>query len=161
MGKYEKGENNKETLDESRPPFTVDLLADEIMRYERRRMPWPAGMPRDAKHAAKWWIARQKPANERLEAPRQTSVVGQRDTRRWITPYADRLVASLRVFFKLDRKAQEFILAAHEDNVFFNGDDLKVFRRIYDETMRMRSMDFETYRTEAVAKLKKLVGAMA
>ena len=54
----------------------------------------------------------------------------------------------------------QFIEAAREERVFWRGDDIETYKRVYDETQRMRKIGARAYRAEAVGKLKKLVGGM-
>lgn len=56
---------------------------------------------------------------------------------------------------------QRFINAARQDRIFWRGDDIETFKRIYDETMAMRKIGPQEYRRQAIDKLKRfLVGSL-
>lgn len=154
MASYSRPDSPEET--DARPPFTVDLLADEIRKHRRL----PPQVPAEPLQAAKWWIGMQSPAHEQIERPRTANVVGKSNAKRWLTPYADRMIASFRNFVSLTQKQQEFVIAAFEDGVFYNGDEPEMFALIYDETMRQRSMGSEAYQKEAVTRMRRLASRM-
>lgn len=154
MASYSRPDSPEET--DGRPPFTVDLLADEIQRHRRL----PPQVPDEPLAAAKWWIAMQSPAHEQIERPRTSNVIGKSNAKRWLTPYADRLIASFRKFVTLTQQEREFVMGAFEDGVFYNGDDFEYFKLRYDETMRLRSMDPDAYRIDAVKRINKLITRM-
>lgn len=138
---------------QDRPPFTVDLLADEFRRHKRL----PHQIPRDPMAAANWWIKHQKPAHENIEVPRLARVIGKNSVSRWMTPYADRLIASLRKFVTLSKHEQEFIISAVDDGVFYNGDEFAFFHQVYEETQKMRSVGVDAYRQDAAKNLKAFI----
>jgi len=49
---------------------------------------------------------------------------------------------------------QRFIEAAREDMVFWRGEDIETFKRVYEETQKMRSIGAKQYTGEAMGKLK-------
>lgn len=154
MGSYSRPDSPEET--DSRPPFTVDLLVDEIQRHRRL----PPQIPSEPLQAAKWWIGMQMPAHEQIERPQTANVVGKANSKRWLTPYADRLIASFRRFVTLTPTKQEFVIAAFDDGVFYNGDEPEMFASIYDETMAMRKIGPDAYRKEAVKRMGRLASRM-
>lgn len=154
MASYSRPDSPEET--DGRPPFTVDLLADVIRSYRSL----PLMVPCDALQAAKWWIGMQSPAHEQIERPRTANVVGKSNSKRWLTPYADRLIASFRNFVSLTQKEQEFVIAAFEDGVFYNGDEFEFFRLVYDETMYMRSVEPGVYQKSVAKRVDRLVERM-
>ena len=65
-----------------------------------------------------------------------------------------------RKFWCMKPSEQRFIQAAREDRIFWRGDDIEDFKRVYEETQRARAMGMKKYRAEAIAGLKRLIGAM-
>ena len=53
---------------------------------------------------------------------------------------------------------QRFIHAGREDGVYWRGQDIETFKRIYEETMKMRSMGATRYKAQAMGKLRELIG---
>lgn len=140
----------------NKPPMVKETLQSEI-RFMRQKLrgKFPSEIPSDSEEAALWWMTRQKPANDRTERPHQIAVTGKQAVR-WINPYADRLIASLRRFVRLKPQQRQFVLAAFEDGVWYNGDSFGFFRRVYDETMKMRQVGVERYRAEALSGMEDL-----
>ncbi len=160
MGKYEKGEDEKYGAI-NKPPMVKETLEKEFrMLRQKLRGKFPAEIPRDYGQAALWWMTHQKPASDRHERPRQVAIAGK-DGTRWVNPYAERLVASLRRFVRLKPHEREFVLAATEDGVWYNGDSFEFFRKVYEETQRAQSMGMKKYREEAIGKLKALISGVA
>lgn len=52
---------------------------------------------------------------------------------------------------------QRLIVAAREDRVYWRGEDIETFKRVYDETQEMRSMGAQKYREGAIKKLKAYI----
>lgn len=157
MAKYDKDEGEKYGAI-NKPPMVKETLEKEI-RFLRQKLrgKFPLEIPRDYSEASLWWMTNQKPANDRYERPHKAAVTG-RDGVRWVNPYADRLVASLRRYVRLGRQERQFIMAALEDGVWYNGDSFPFFKRVYEETDRMERVGVEAYRREAVEKYGRLVG---
>ena len=161
MARYDKEENDETYGAINKPPMVQETLEKEL-RFLRQKLrgKFPSEIPREYGSAALWWMSRQKPANDNTERPRQVAVTGKQAAR-WINPYADRLVSSLRTFCRLKPNERDFVLAAAQDGVWYNGDDFDFFRRVYDETMRMQEIGVFAYRAEATKKLKGLMRGIA
>lgn len=114
----------------------------------------PTGMPVGPRDAARWMREHVLDHHHKEESPRRS-----KSGESWIWPYLDRCVMHLRIFMGLPADQQAYILAAREDGVMWRGDDFDLFRRVYDETMRMRKMGADAYRAEAVQKLRGVVRA--
>ncbi len=141
----------------NKPPMVKDTLQKEIRLLRKKlRGDFPSEIPRDSEEAALWWMARQKPANDRTERPVQIALQG-REATRWYNPYAERLIASLRRFVRLKPQERDFVLAAIEDYVWYNGDSFDFFKSLYEETQRMRSMGAKKYRAESITRLKDMI----
>ncbi len=63
-------------------------------------------------------------------------------------------------FRRMKPSEQRFIEAARDERIFWRGEDIETFKRVYEETQRMRSIGAKAYRAEAMGKLKALVGRM-
>lgn len=55
-------------------------------------------------------------------------------------PYANRLIYLARVFIHLKDDERNFIIKARNQNVFWRGDDIKIFDLIVEETLDFRSL---------------------
>ncbi len=62
-----------------------------------------------------------------------------------------------RKFRRMKPSEQRFINAARDDNVYWRGEDIETFKRVYEETQRMRSMGAKKYRAEAITRLKDMI----
>lgn len=63
-------------------------------------------------------------------------------------------------FRRMRPSEQRFINAARDERIFWRGEDIETFKRIYEETQRMRSMGREKYRAEAMGRMRQLVRRM-
>ena len=166
MAEYDKDRQaeDQKSAGPRKPPLSKDALAREFRRlrrsFQNRRKPFPPEIPRDFLEAAQWWIRMQRPGNETYEIPRLVKVTGS-DTDRWVTPYADRLCASLRAYVELEQVERKFIAAAAEDRVWYNGDNFEFFVQVYEETMNLRDIGLDAYRSEAMRNMGRLVGRFA
>lgn len=140
------------------PPPSLDGLKAELAEDLQHVNPnaWPDMMPGDPTMAVDWFIDLVAPEHK-TERPAQ--VVSRKDNSqayRWQWPYEDRLRYLLRAFICAKPKLQRMVVVAREDGVYWRGDGYDEFMRVIDETERMRSMDPQAYRREAIQKLKNL-----
>ena len=63
-------------------------------------------------------------------------------------------------FRRMKPSEQRVIEAARDERIFWRGESIEDFKRIYEETQRMRQIGPQAYRAEAMGKLKALVGRM-
>lgn len=63
-------------------------------------------------------------------------------------------------FPRMRPSEQRFINAARSDRVFWRGEDIETFKRVYEETQRMRQMGREKYRAEALGRMRQLARRM-
>ena len=63
-------------------------------------------------------------------------------------------------FLHMRPSEQRFINAARDERIFWRGESIEDFKRIYEETQRMRQIGPQAYPVEAMGKLKALVGKM-
>ena len=154
MPRYQPTEFNGRNPDA--PPHTVSMLVDEIKRHKTL----PDEIPRDYLRAATWWIAHQRPVNKRTERPTAAPVIGREDGKRWLTPYADRLIASFRMFITLSDEQRPVVLKSAQDMIWYNGEDFEVFKRILEETKRAREQP-EAYREESIKGLRRVIRRIA
>lgn len=137
-----------------KPPLVEHELMKVLGKYMARRQ-LPYFMPTQPIEAARWWIEQQEPGKSD-EAPRQVSIPGSDDARRWICPYHNRLVYTLWKFLHQPFADQKLILAAREDKIFWRGDEMKFFMLLIEEVSRMRKIGIDAYRNEALKKMKEL-----
>lgn len=140
-------DDNAQDAAPTTPPHVLDVLEDFLRQYAR---PLPEPMPANPRQAAQWWLAHQKPADERHEAPR----TGKSGT--WICPYHDRVLYTLRRFLSLSPADQRIILAAHEDGISWRGDEMDRFMDIIHEHGEMQRLGVQAYRAEALRKMRGL-----
>ena len=62
-----------------------------------------------------------------------------------------------RKFRRMKPSEQRFIQAAREDRIYWRGEDIEDFKRVYEETQKMRSIGPKRYKAEAISKLKALI----
>ena len=106
----------------------------------------PAGMPHNAMEAAKWFISLiefQKSGEGIKEMTTKTSKTY------WAWPYSDRVISSLKLFYRQSPKMQTIIVAAKQDGVHWRGDTMKVFLVIIEENEKMRALGIHEYRIES------------
>lgn len=145
---------NQGKINLDRPPAVEDELMKVLGRYMAYRK-LPDFMPPAPIDAARWWMEQQEPPKEE-DRPRQVSVFGANNERRWICPYHQRLSYTLGKFLnRMTPKEQKIILAAREDKIYWRGDEIDFLMLVIAETTRMRTMGIESYRIEALDKMKK------
>ena len=146
---------NQGKINHDRPPLVEDELMKIIGAYMARK-PIPEFMPPAPIDAARWWMDQQEPAGPD-DKPRQVSIVGDDDNRRWICPYHLRVCETLKRFLSLPLKDQRIILAAREDGIYWRGDEMYFFMLVIAETEKMRKVGVSAYRDESINKLKNFV----
>lgn len=114
----------------------------------------PTGMPVGPRDAAWWMREHVLDQHHQEESPKR-----HKSGNGWFWPYMDRCIVHARIFLSMPEAEQNYVLAAREDGVPWRGDDMEIFRLVYDETMRMRKMGADAYRAEAVQKLRGVVRA--
>lgn len=58
---------------------------------------------------------------------------------------------------RMQASEQRFINAAREDKVYWRGEDIETFKRVYEETQKARKIGVRAYRGEAMGNLKALI----
>lgn len=156
------------------PPTTEESLKawikkTAIPQMERRRIPWPADVPRNPEELAQWWMRHQAPPIEHgpgSEEPRTLNCTTDRrgddgGSSRWYCPYAERLKSTLAAFLMLSQKEREIVLAAADDGVFWRGDEVMrdagpgLFIVMYDEILRMRELGLKAWMAKTLPEAKR------
>ena len=138
---------------QSRPPEALSSLVDEIRRIGMPRIGLPGN---SAIEVARYWLTMNEPADERYESPREVPAVGK-DGSRWVCPYHQRLIATLRAFALMSELDRRIVTAGvREEKVWWRGDPVKSYLNIIDETKRMRRVGIEAYRGDTAAEVKKV-----
>lgn len=121
---FEQKQVQRSSIDSSRPPQAVDVLAGILERNRKRSNHVPANIY-DAAH---WWLAHQEPANEITErVERQTDKDGRVS---WKTPYIDRVASTLRIFLGLSEPHKAFVIQKIDQGIPWRGDDMDMFLMI-------------------------------
>ena len=132
------------------PPKVVDVLtpiAEKWLVSSRVPRADPR-IPRNSVDLADWWIHRQPLPDAVFDRPHSQSRRSGEGSY-WVTPYHDRLCASLKTFLCLDRDFQSLIISCAEDKIFWRGDSREFFIGVINEHEKMRRVGVETYRREA------------
>lgn len=143
--------------EQGRPPDVVESLVSEITRIGLHRF---KALPQanTASEIARLWIANNQPANQQFECPREVPAIGK-DGSRWVCPYHQRLIGTLRVFSLLSPTDQQTILSCiQEEKVWWRGESIKDYFNVVLETKRMRSTGIKRYREEAITKMRQFLG---
>ena len=146
-----KLDNKRLTPIMSQPPRIEEELISIIERCGKP--PWMPSRPLDA---AQWWISLQKPPDDLTERPFQVPVFGA-NGQRWVTPYIERVSINLRRFLGMKKEDQDYIIGAAGDGVFWNGEDMPMFYRIYEETMKMKDSGRDKYIRRASQAARLLI----
>lgn len=138
------------------PPTASDFLFGSMLDA---RGHMPASCPRDVAGAIDWWQRLLEP-RARDEQPLLVPVFGQgKQGNRWDDPYLTRLFFCLRVFIGMPRKYQDAIVRIREqENIFWRGDNWPFFLSDVKETLKMREVGVDVYRTESCMEYGKITG---
>jgi len=120
------------------PPHVTDVLREAALKMTGLAKHWHTDVPRTASELAAWWPTMQDPPSDK-EAPSNHDGV-------WKCPYHERLLVTLAIFLTRPAEEQSIIIEARKDGVYWRGDDIAFFARVWDETLRMRQMGVEEYR---------------
>ena len=146
-GKFEK----PQTYTGSRPPMVEDEINTVIRQFSSKRH-LPECMPKNFSDVAGWWISKIEPPKE-TEHPQSMSTADGEGIR-WVCPYHNRVLYTLRKFINSSNKDCQYILAAREDGIFWRGDDISFFIGVVAETVRMRKIGVKNYREECLDRMK-------
>jgi hypothetical protein len=106
-------------------------------------------MPNNIGQAAQWWIGMQKP----MVHEEQPRLVGDN----WETPYTRRICYNLGKFLTMKSNDQDYIIGGTGDGVWWNGDDMPMYYRIYEEHMVMKDVGIDKYRQRAMKAARGLI----
>ena len=152
---YEEIEHQQEG---SKYPTKADVVAEvisEISKCRRKRHP---DQPVNAHKAAEWLIGMLEQPNQ-YDAPyKMTARNG--DSFHWVWPYLIKCKALANIFLHADRKHQDMILAAIEEDIKWRGESYEELCKLIPEFHHMREIGVEAYRKEAIAKMKTMAEKM-
>lgn len=139
----------------SAPPTIMQALIEEITRIGMRKF---GGLPvSTSQDMARYWITHNSPAIEHFESPREVATAAKEGVR-WICPYHERLIGTLRAFALMGPADRRIVLAGIEtEHVWWRGEQTKAYLNIIDETNQMRSIGIAAYRERAIEKMKSFV----
>ena len=135
--------------------------ADDALAAEMRRHTLPALFPNRIEDAVQFWKDLNEPYNLINETPRLVPVQGKdkENSKRWVCPYNERLIYTLRKFLKLKPRDREIVLAGiREDKVWWRGDSIDFYSKVIDEDHKMREMGVAEYRKQSIKKMKTMMG---
>lgn len=115
-------------------------------------------LPEQIGKAVSWWLDFMMEPEGPDERPREINKPQANAGTAWSYPYARRVIACLRSFIALDENDQQTIKAARKDGVYWRGDSMDTFVRIWDETQRMREVGVADYRKHAKAAMNAALG---
>lgn len=131
-------------------------IAEQLIPViERWTGPIPEQLPMIPMHAAMRWIELQEP-RKRGENVRYVAVPNG-DGQREIDPYVERLRGTLQAFLIADDALRDLVVAGVGDKIYWRGDSMQMFARIYEETLRMREIGLDAYRAEARQKARGVI----
>ena len=151
-----------------RPPDVYADCRSVLVDWRKQQKPWPRMMDNGIQAAARWWVDEmQEPWNRATEMPRLTSVQGNSDKQRWISPYQDRVVQCLRIFLLLPEARQRIVVAARQDGFWWRGEYETVtdwetgkkvwcFSLVLREYERQQQMGRDEYRKHAIARMRRM-----
>ena len=116
------------------------------------------GNVKDPDKHVEWFIDLLEPERKE-EHPKQVQVVGngrEDNGYRWVWPYALRVKGCLLKYLTLSNDDKKIVMAARADNIFWRGDDIKLFMDVVEETMIMREIGVTAYRKQCLGKMKNL-----
>lgn len=140
-------------IKQDRPPAIEEAIHNEIMRLGLHKL---REFPRPIDDAIKFWISKNEPATYH-EAPRQVSVMGNKGAQRWICPYHERLINSLRGFFVMTEQDRQCVLNGIDGGIPYRGDSIEFYKSVVAENARMMEMGVSAYRREALKQMRKVV----
>lgn len=152
MADYKKA--GKDKLQQSHKPLAPNP-AQVLEQLLIKQKELPFCIPQRPIDAAQWWFKMQKPQGYD-EKPQYTQIqCGEGYS--WKTPYIDRLTHNLRMFLRFTTPQQKYIVAAREDDVWWNGDQVKFFEDLVEETALMKDMGVIAYRKHCCKKARELI----
>lgn len=148
----------KSSSDEDRPFHsnrcpTPEEVISEFLSQTKLRV--PKGMPSDGFQAARWWMARQAPADQFSEAATPPRVKGSD----WVTPYHDRLMYTLKKFLRLKSIQQVYIIEHIERGIPWKGDEIGHYQLVVEESAKMAE-NKEQYIEDGFKKMHKVLQGM-
>lgn len=144
--------NDERPFENNKCPTPEEVIAHHLANTKRRV---PEGMPSDGFQAARWWMARQSPADQFSEAATPPNKKGGE----WNTPYHDRLVYTLKQFLKLKRVHQIYVVEHIDKGVPYKGDPIDLYITYVDEAAKMHH-DKEKYIEDGFKKMHKTLRGM-
>lgn len=145
------------------PPDTA-WLVDKCMAY-LMTVPaekYPRSLPSNPADGARFWVEKCSKPLQPGDKPKLDRNRDKEASMGWRWPYGDLVRLLLARFCRSDEQMQRLIIAASEDEIFWQGEPHELLLSIINETELQRGLGVDDYRKHAVAKLKEaLAGAVA
>jgi len=146
--------SHEETQEFERPdPPQVDAMLISIISKARRK---PKMFPVNMLDAAIYWKSKQEPPNEATERVEWQSAPKHREGGFWRSPYIDRVAFSLQKFLSMDSPRQFFIIENIDKGCAWRGDGIGFYRRVIEETAKMKEMGKDEYIGNAIKEARKV-----
>lgn len=120
---------------------------------------WPVQLPYDHHGAALRWIDLQEP-RKRTERISYVAVVSGDGKQREVDSYVERIKATLQAFLLGDNALRDLVVEAVKEKIYWRGESMDMFVRVYGETLQMRKVGVAEYRKTTITAAKKLAARL-
>ena len=110
-----------------------------MTKLQESDTPWPYCFPEQINKAADHWLNHQRPMWKES-----------------LIDYYKRIIYSFRKFVRLTPGEQSFIIGAAEEKCFYNGEDMKLFKIIYDEHSELVKVGVDQYKRKSLKSISKI-----
>ena len=113
-------------------PILEKRIMDVVNNREQSRCGYPRCFPEDRKKVPAWWIKfLEKPFDTERDELIIVTPKNEKDKKIkkiWRTPYQDRVIDCLKIFYKLRYAEQQELVSMRQSYVFWRGDSMKFMR---------------------------------
>jgi hypothetical protein len=127
-------------------PPRIDSVLIKVLERGKRM---PKMFPVNKLEAVRYWQTMQDPPKQETEHVEWQSNPKHKDGGFWRSPYIDRLAFTLKKFLSMDSPRQFFIIENIEKGCSWRGDGITFYKRVIEETARMKTMGKDEYIKEA------------
>ena len=121
-----------------RPPLAEERIIEVITRIKSRNGRVPEMFPNSPYDIAQFWINHQEGEGER-DRPEWIYNTRSDDGGAWQVPYVDRVVSNLKIFIKLNKTEQYFVIKNIDDGYLWRGDSIDLYIEIIKNTDLMHN----------------------
>jgi hypothetical protein len=146
MGDFGKKKNDQPLLQASTKPTYKDVVLMVERFFTNHRV----------KTDPAWFVGHLLEQEGEHESPRLLRVAGKDEINRWEYGYYLRVQDCAIQWVRMDDNDRRTVTAGREDDVYWRGEDMDMFMRVYEETHKMRDMGVDAYRKEALHMMRSL-----